>query len=159
MLKRVVSFNTIVLRKNYLQLYSYTESVIQSNAYVSVYKQRIAVACFQNQSILKQTKQGLFVKSMGGGQVNTVTGDFVFAVTEGYLIHNGELGEAVRGATLTGNGPEVLNQVDRVGSDLGFAIGTCGKDGQGAPVTDAQPTIRIPNLIVGGEVPMKNYWS
>lgn len=111
------------------------------------------------ESILKQTKHGLYVKSMGGGQVNTVTGDFVFAVTEGYLIHNGEIGPAVKGATLTGNGPEVLNQVDKVGSDLGFAIGTCGKDGQGAPVTDAQPTLRIPNLIVGGEVPMKNYWS
>ncbi len=111
------------------------------------------------EEILKQTKNGLFVKSMGGGQVNTVTGDFVFAVTEGYLIHNGEIGPAVKGATLTGNGPEVLNQVDRVGNDLGFAIGTCGKDGQGAPVTDAQPTIRIPQLIVGGEVPMKTYWN
>ncbi len=111
------------------------------------------------EKILKQTEKGLFVKAMGGGQVNTVTGDFVFAVTEGYLIHNGEIGSAVKGATLTGNGPEVLKKVDRVGSDLGFAIGTCGKDGQGAPVTDAQPTIRIPELIVGGEVPMKNYWQ
>jgi TldD protein len=110
------------------------------------------------ESILKSTKHGLYVKSMGGGQVNTVTGDFMFAVTEGYLIRNGEIGEPVKGATLTGNGPDVLTKVDRVGSDLGFAIGTCGKDGQRAPVTDAQPTIRIPEMVVGGEVPISTYW-
>lgn len=106
-------------------------------------------------SILKDTKWGLFVKGMGGGQVNTVTGDFVFAVTEGYIIRDGKLGEAVRGATLVGNGPEVLMQVDKVGSDLGFATGTCGKDGQGAPVTDAQPTMRINGLTVGGEAKLE----
>jgi TldD protein len=109
--------------------------------------------------ILASTKQGVFVKSMGGGQVNTVTGDFVFAVTEGYLIENGKLGAPIRGATLVGNGPKVLSIVDRVGNDLGFATGTCGKDGQGAPVTDAQPTMRIPELTVGGEVPMTTYWK
>lgn len=108
--------------------------------------------------ILAETKQGLYVKSMGGGQVNTVTGDFVFAVTEGYIIRNGQICEPVKGATLSGNGPEVLTKVDRVGNDLGFAIGTCGKDGQRAPVTDAQPTLRIPEMIVGGEVPMDKYW-
>ncbi|HUP57712.1 MAG TPA: TldD/PmbA family protein [Bdellovibrionota bacterium] len=108
--------------------------------------------------ILADTKQGVFVKAMGGGQVNTVTGDFVFAVTEGYLIENGKLGAPIRGATLVGNGPRVLSIVDRVGNDLGFATGTCGKDGQGAPVTDAQPTIRIPELTVGGETPMETYW-
>lgn len=110
------------------------------------------------EGILKSTKMGLYVKAMGGGQVNTVTGDFVFAVTEGYLIHNGEIGQAVKGATLTGNGPDVLKKVDRVGNDLGFAIGTCGKDGQRAPVTDAQPTLRIPEIVVGGEVPASKYW-
>ena len=108
--------------------------------------------------ILKDTTHGIYVKAMGGGQVNTVTGDFVFAVTEGYLIENGKLGAPIRGATLVGNGPKVLLGVDRVGTDLGFATGTCGKDGQGAPVTDAQPTLRIPELTVGGEVPMSNYW-
>lgn len=100
--------------------------------------------------ILASTDRGLFVRKMGGGQVNTVNGDFVFEVSEGYLIERGELGPAVRGATLTGQGPEILQQIDRVGSDLGFAIGTCGKDGQGAPVADAQPTIRLPEIIVGG---------
>jgi TldD protein len=111
------------------------------------------------EQILKDTSWGVFVKSMGGGQVNTVTGDFVFAVTEGYLIRNGKLEEPIRGATLVGNGPKVLSIVDRVGNDLGFSTGTCGKDGQGAPVTDAQPTLRIPELTVGGEVPLTDYWK
>lgn len=110
-------------------------------------------------AILADTRRGIFVKAMGGGQVNTVTGDFVFAVTEGYLIHDGKLGAPIRGATLVGNGPKVMAMVDRVGTDLGFATGTCGKDGQGAPVTDAQPTIRIPELTVGGEVPMERYFK
>jgi len=87
---------------------------------------------------------------MGGGQVNTTTGDFVFEVLEGYLIEDGKVTVPVRGATLTGNGPEVLRIIDRVGNDLGFSLGTCGKDGQGVPVSDAQPTIRIPELVVGG---------
>ncbi len=102
------------------------------------------------QKIIKSIDNGLLVKKMGGGQVNTVNGDFVFDVAEGYLIKDGSVSHAVRGATLTGNGPEVLNMVDMVGKDLGFTIGTCGKDGQGAPVSDAQPTIRIPEIIVGG---------
>ena len=87
---------------------------------------------------------------MGGGQVNTVTGDFVFEVSEGYMISGGEVGGPVRGATLAGNGPEVLKSVDMVGNDLGFGLGTCGKDGQGVPVGDAQPTLRIPEIVVGG---------
>jgi TldD protein len=100
--------------------------------------------------ILREVKRGLLVRKMGGGQVNTVNGDFVFEVTEGYRIENGEAAYPVRGATLVGNGPEVLRTIDRVGSDLGFALGTCGKDGQGVPVSDAQPTLRIPELTVGG---------
>ncbi len=102
--------------------------------------------------IVRSIPKGLFVKKMGGGQVNTVNGDFVFEVSEGYLIENGGIGEPVRGATLTGNGPKVLQSIDRLGSDLGFSIGTCGKDGQGAPVSDAQPTLRIPEITVGGFV-------
>lgn len=102
------------------------------------------------EKIIKDYKSGLLVKKMGGGQVNTTTGDFVFDVAEGYLIKDGEIGPMVRGATLTGNGPEVLRMVERVGSDLGFTIGTCGKDGQGAPVSDAQPTMAIKELVVGG---------
>jgi len=104
------------------------------------------------EEIVRSTHRGLLVKKMGGGKVNTVTGDFMFEVAEGYVIEGGKIGEAVRGATLTGNGPEVLKMIDRVGNDLGFAIGTCGKDGQGVPVADAQPTLRIgePFITVGG---------
>ncbi|MEW5914132.1 MAG: TldD/PmbA family protein [Thermodesulfobacteriota bacterium] len=102
------------------------------------------------ESIIRSTPQGLLVKKMGGGQVNTINGDFVFEVSEGYLIKDGKVGAPVRGATLTGNGPQVLKDIDRVGSDLGWGLGTCGKDGQGAPIADAQPTLRIPRLVVGG---------
>ncbi len=102
------------------------------------------------EQIIRSVEKGLFVKKMGGGQVNTVTGDFVFEVQEGYLIEKGKLSEPVRGATLTGNGPEVLKSIDMVGSDLGFSIGTCGKDSQGVPVSDGMPTVRIPEMVVGG---------
>ena len=103
------------------------------------------------EEIVHSVEKGLFVKKMGGGQVNTVNGDFIFEVNEGYLIEKGSIGEPVRGATLIGNGPHVLKNIDMVGNDLGFGIGTCGKDGQGVPVADAQPTLRIPELIVGGQ--------
>jgi TldD protein len=102
--------------------------------------------------IIKSVDKGILVKKMGGGQVNTVTGDFVFEVQEGYLIENGAEGELVRGATLIGNGPQVLQSIDMIATDLGFSIGTCGKDGQGVPVSDAMPTLRIPDIVVGGEV-------
>jgi len=102
--------------------------------------------------IIRSVDKGLLVMRMGGGQVNTVTGDFVFDVGEGYIIEKGIQGELVRGATLTGNGPEVLMSIDMVGNDLGFSIGTCGKDGQGVPVSDAMPTLRIPDIVVGGEI-------
>ncbi|HUL23747.1 MAG TPA: TldD/PmbA family protein [Thermodesulfobacteriota bacterium] len=103
------------------------------------------------EEIVRSVEKGLFVKKMGGGQVNTVNGDFIFEVNEGYLIEKGSTGEPVRGATLIGNGPHVLKDIDMVGDDLGFGIGTCGKDGQGVPVADAQPTLRIPELVVGGQ--------
>jgi TldD protein len=104
------------------------------------------------ESVIREVEKGLFVRKMGGGQVNTVTGDFVFEVSEGYLIENGAVAEPVRGATLTGNGPEVLKKVTKIGNDLGFGIGTCGKEGQGAPVSDAQPTLLISEITVGGAV-------
>lgn len=102
------------------------------------------------EDIIRSVEKGLFVKKMGGGQVNTVNGDFMFEVTEGYLLEKGKIGHAVRGATLTGNGPEILQLIDKVGNDLGYGLGTCGKDGQGVPVADAQPTLRIPEIVVGG---------
>ena len=101
--------------------------------------------------IERSVDRGLLVRKMGGGQVNTVTGDFMFEVAEGYRIENGRWGERVRGATITGNGPEALSMIDMVGSDLGFGLGTCGKEGQGVPVGDAQPTLRFgpPYITVG----------
>jgi TldD protein len=103
------------------------------------------------EEIIRSVEKGLLVKKMGGGQVNTVNGDFVFDVSEGYLIEKGNVAEPVRGAILTGNGPQILKEIDRVGNDLGFGVGTCGKDGQGVPVGDAQPTLRIAELVVGGQ--------
>lgn len=102
------------------------------------------------EQIISSVEKGLFVEKMGGGQVNTVTGDFVFDVREAYLLEKGKKGEPVRGATLTGNGPRILRSIDMVGDDLGFSIGTCGKDSQGVPVSDAMPTVRIPEMVVGG---------
>lgn len=104
------------------------------------------------QDIVAKVHKGIFVKKMGGGQVNTVNGDFVFNISEGYLIENGKIGEPIRGATLIGNGPKILKSIEYVGNDLGFGIGTCGKDGQGVGVADAQPTLLIPEITVGGEI-------
>jgi TldD protein len=103
------------------------------------------------EAILRDLDRGLLVKRMGGGQVDTVTGNFVFQVTEGYWVENGEAKYPVKNATLSGCGPEVLKGLTRIGSDLHhFDIGTCGKDGQGVPVSDALPTILCPALVVGG---------
>jgi TldD protein len=101
---------------------------------------------------IRSTERGLFVKKMGGGQVDTVNGNFVFEVSEAYRIEKGHIGDPVRGATLTGNGAQVIQGLDRVCNDTGFSIGTCGKENQGVPVADAMPTIRIPELVVGGTV-------
>jgi TldD protein len=86
---------------------------------------------------------------MGGGEVNVINGDFVFEVTEGYLIENGKIKHPVRGAILIGNGPQILESIDMVGEDLEFQTGVCGKFDH-APVSDGQPTIRIPEIVVGG---------
>ena len=100
--------------------------------------------------VVTATEKGLFVKRMGGGQVNTVNGDFMFEVSEAHMIRGGEIKGPVRGASLIGNSSRVLAQIDMVADDLGFGVGTCGKDGQGAPVADAQPTLRIEGITVGG---------
>ena len=103
------------------------------------------------EAILKDLDKGLLVKHMGGGQVDTVTGNFVFQVTEGYWVERGEVQYPVKNATLSGCGPEVLKGLTRIAGDLDhFDIGTCGKDGQGVPVSDALPTILCPALVVGG---------
>ncbi len=101
--------------------------------------------------IVASTPRGVYVAHLGGGQVNTATGDFVFGMTEAYLIEDGRITEPIREGNLIGNGPAVLASIDAVGSD--FAMGSpgmCGKDGQGVPVGDGVPTLRVPALTVGG---------
>lgn len=100
--------------------------------------------------IISRVKKGLYVKRMGGGQVNPVTSDFVFDIKEGYMIENGEITYAVRGAILTGNGLEVLQNIEIIGDELEFMPGRCGKDGQLVPVGDAEPTMLISEIIIGG---------
>ncbi len=102
--------------------------------------------------ILRSVKDGVFVKKMGGGQVDVVSGNFAFEITECYRIRDGKVAEPLRGATLVGQGPKLMSEIDMVGWDLGYSTGTCGKDGQGAPVADAQPTLRIPSVVVGGRL-------
>jgi TldD protein len=105
-------------------------------------------------AIIRSVARGLLVKQMGGGQVNIVSGEFVFKVQEAFLIENGQVTEPVRGATLIGNGPAILKIIDMVGTDAGETrIGTCGKYDQGAPVGHGIPTLRIPEIVVGGIVP------
>jgi TldD protein len=100
--------------------------------------------------IIADTPRALYAKSLSGGEVNPATGDFVFGVSEGYLIEGGKVGPAVRGATLIGNGPEVLRGIDAIADDLDIKAGTCGKEGQHVPVGSGQPTLRIRSLTVGG---------
>jgi len=100
--------------------------------------------------IVRSTPHGIYCAQLGGGQVNTATGDFVFGMTEAYLIEDGEITEPVRAANLIGNGPETLRLVDAVGNDFGTWPGTCGKQGQGVPVSAGQPTLRVAELTVGG---------
>ncbi|MDQ3569533.1 MAG: TldD/PmbA family protein [Actinomycetota bacterium] len=102
--------------------------------------------------LVRQTPHGVYVAHLGGGQVNTATGDFVFGMTEAYLIEGGQVTEPLRDANLIGNGPEVLANIDAVGNDFAMADGggTCGKWGQSVPVGMGQPTLRITGVTVGG---------
>ncbi|HEX7777537.1 MAG TPA: metalloprotease TldD [Parvibaculum sp.] len=104
------------------------------------------------QEILRSVKKGLYAVSFGGGQVDITSGKFVFTCTEAYLIENGRIGAPVKGATLIGNGPDVLTRVAMIGNDMKLdpGIGTCGKGGQGVPVGVGQPTLLIKGLTVGG---------
>ncbi|HEY3306309.1 MAG TPA: metalloprotease TldD [Candidatus Binatia bacterium] len=102
--------------------------------------------------ILRSVKKGLYAVSFGGGQVDITSGKFVFSASEAYLIEDGKATRPVKGATLIGNGPDVLTRVSMVGNDLKLdeGVGTCGKDGQSVPVGVGLPTIRIDGLTVGG---------
>jgi TldD protein len=104
------------------------------------------------QEIIASVEKGLYAVNFGGGQVDITSGKFVFSASEAYLIENGRVGPPVKGATLIGNGPDVLTRVSMVGNDLKLdgGVGTCGKEGQSVPVGVGQPTLRIDALTVGG---------
>jgi TldD protein len=104
------------------------------------------------EEIIRSVKKGLYAKNFGGGQVDITSGKFVFSASEAYLIEDGKLTRPVKGATLIGNGPEVLTRVSMVGNDLQLdsGVGTCGKDGQSVPVGVGQPTLKVDGLTVGG---------
>jgi TldD protein len=126
------------------QSYQHLPMVRMTNTYV-------LAGAEDPEEIIRQTPRGVYVAQLGGGQVNTATGDFVFGMTEAYLIEDGEITEPLRDANLIGSGPEVLRNIDVVGNDFAMGSpGTCGKDGQGVPVGDGQPTLRVTSLTVGG---------
>jgi TldD protein len=104
------------------------------------------------EEIIKSVKNGLYAVNFGGGQVDITSGKFVFSASEAYLIEDGKIGPAVKGATLIGNGPDALTKVKMIGNDMKLddGVGTCGKDGQSVPVGVGQPTLRIDGLTVGG---------
>ncbi|MDG5902067.1 metalloprotease TldD [Shewanella xiamenensis] len=102
--------------------------------------------------IIKSVKKGIYAPNFGGGQVDITSGKFVFSASEAYLIENGEVTQAIKGATLIGNGPEAMSQISMVGNDMALdkGVGVCGKDGQSVPVGVGQPTLKLDKLTVGG---------
>ena len=104
------------------------------------------------EEILSSVKNGLYAVNFGGGQVDITSGKFVFAASEAYLIEDGKLTAPVKGATLIGNGPDVMNRIKMIGNDLSMdpGVGTCGKEGQSVPVGVGQPTLRVDALTIGG---------
>ena len=107
---------------------------------------------FDPQEIIASVGKGLYAVNFGGGQVDITSGKFVFSASEAYLIENGKITRPVKGATLIGNGPDVLTRVSMVGNDLELdaGVGVCGKDGQSVPVGVGQPTLKVDGLTVGG---------
>jgi TldD protein len=104
------------------------------------------------EDILRSVENGVYAVNFGGGSVDITSGRFVFSATEAYLIENGKVTAPIRGATLIGSGPEVMNKVSMVGNDLSLdgGVGVCGKDGQSVPVGVGQPTLKVDEIIVGG---------
>ncbi len=110
----------------------------------------IAKGIDEKDSIIKSVAKGIYAKEFAGGQVDPATGNFVFGVSEGYMIENGEIGFPIKGATLIGNGPDILKKIKAIGNDLDFASGMCGKNGQSIPNEVGQPTIMVSRITVGG---------
>jgi TldD protein len=107
---------------------------------------------YEAEEIIASVNRGLYAVNFAGGQVDITSGRFVFSTSEAYLLENGRITQPVKGATLIGNGPEVMSRVSMVGNDLKLdaGVGVCGKEGQSVPVGVGQPTLRIDSLTVGG---------
>jgi len=125
------------------QSYKYSPTSRMTNTYIDNGSSKF-------DEIIKKTEKGLFAKYMGGGSVNPATGEFNFAVMEGYLVENGEIKKPVRGATLIGKGIDILNKIDMVGDNLSFGQGMCGSSSGSVPANVGQPTIRVSEITVGG---------
>ncbi len=125
------------------QSYSYTPTSRMTNTY-------IAPGTDKNEDIIASMEYGLYAKEMGGGSVNPVTGEFNFAVNEGYLVRNGKICEPVRGASLVGKGSDVIMNIDMVGTDLDMGQGMCGSSSGSVPTNVGQPLIRVSSITVGG---------
>jgi len=105
-----------------------------------------------HEEIIASVKNGLYAANFGGGSVDITSGQFVFSTSEAYLIENGKITRPVKGATLVGDGPDIMSKIVMVGNNLELdkGVGTCGKEGQSVPVGVGQPTLRIDNITVGG---------
>lgn len=123
--------------------YQYAPVARMRNTYIAAGESKLA-------DMLASVQEGLYAKKMGGGSVNPATGEFNFAVEEGWLIRGGKITEPVRGATLIGKGPEILPVISMVGDDLEIAAGMCGASSGHIPVTVGQPSIKVDNILVGG---------
>jgi TldD protein len=125
------------------QNYQYAPTSRMTNTY-------IAVGTSNPKDIISDTSYGLYAANMGGGSVDPATGEFNFAVTEGYMIRDGKIEEPVRGATLIGKGSQVLLSIDRVGTNISLAQGVCGSISGNVPTNVGQPMIRVSEITVGG---------
>ena len=125
------------------QSYAYTTTSRMTNTY-------IAPGDDKNEDIIASIEYGLYAKEMGGGSVNPVTGEFNFAVNEGYIIRNGKICEPVRGASLVGKGSDVIQNIDMVGTDMSMGQGMCGSSSGNVPTNIGQPLVRVSSITVGG---------
>ena len=125
------------------QSYRYAPTSRMTNTY-------IAPGEYEDEQIISSMHNGLYCAKMGGGSVNPVTGEFNFSVQEGYLVKNGEIGPAVRGATLVGSGEDILMNIDMVGKKLEMGQGMCGSLSGSIPTNVGQPLVRVREITVGG---------
>ena len=125
------------------QSYKHTPTSRMTNTYIAAGEDK-------NEDIIASIEYGLYAASMGGGSVNPLTGEFNFAVNEGYIVRNGQICEPVRGATLVGKGSEVIQNIDMVGSDMDMGQGMCGSSSGSIPTNVGQPLIRVSTITVGG---------